>query len=418
MWIVIAVVTTLVVTFLVSNLSAETAVDHQIEPLYAVGDEQFARVMGQLLGPPVAPGNAVEALHNGDQIFPAMLAAIRSARRTICFETYVYWQGQVAEDFSQALAERAKNGVAVHVLLDWLGSQKVDERLVEQMRAAGVEVQRYHPVRWYDLDRVNNRTHRKLLVVDGEVAFTGGVGIADEWRGKAQDPEHWRDDHFLVRGPVAAQMQAAFMDNWLKVAPGVLHGRDYFPPLQQVGAVQAQTFKSSPREGAASVRLMYLLAVAAARREIFMGNAYFIPDDVTVGALAAAARRGVRVRVVVPGPHIDSSVTRRASRSRWGKLLDAGVEIHEFQPTMYHVKLMVVDRRFVSVGSTNFDSRSFRLNDEANLNVFDEGFGAEMAEVLEDDVRRSRRVTVEQWRQRPWREKAKEKLAGLLRSQL
>ena len=416
--IVIAIVVTLLATLLLSNLTAETAVDHRVETLYGTSDEQFLRVMGQLLGPPVVGGNEVVGLHNGAQIFPSMLAAIRAARRTICFETYVYWQGQVAEEFSQALAERARAGVEVRVLLDWVGSQKVDEPLLAHMTAAGVNVERYHPLRWFQLDRVNNRTHRKLLILDGEVGFTGGVGIADEWRGDAQDPEHWRDSHFRVRGPAVAQMQSAFMDNWLKVRPEVPHGREYFPSIGDNGATSAQMFKSSPREGAASVRLMYLLAIAAAENEILMGNAYFIPDDAAVAALVAAARRGVSVRIVVPGPHIDSSVTRRASKSRWGPLLEAGVELHEFQPTMYHVKLLVVDRRFVSVGSTNFDSRSFRLNDEANLNVFDQAFGEQMARVLEADLAKSRPVGLAAWRNRPWREKAKERLAGLLRSQL
>jgi cardiolipin synthase len=417
-WIAAALVTALVLWVLLSNLRPETAVNHRVRPLYGSEDAQFERVLGQLLGPPVVPGNQVQALHNGDRIFPAMLEAIRSARRTICLETFIYWQGTIAEEFSQALAERARSGVAVHVLMDWIGSKKVDERLVGQMRSAAVQVERYHPVRWYTLDRINNRTHRKLLVVDGKLGFTGGVGIADEWRGDARNPDQWRDTHFRVRGPVVAQLQAAFMDNWLKVRPQVLHGPEYFPPLGPAGETPAQTFKSSPREGAASARLMYLLAIAAARHEIVMGNSYFVPDDATVEALVAASERGVRVRIVVPGPRIDSSVTRRASRSRWGPLLERGIAIHEFQPTMYHVKIMVVDHRFVSIGSTNFDNRSFRLNDEANVNVFEKAFGREMAEVLEADLARSQEVTLAQWRSRPWREKAKERLAGLLRSQV
>ena len=418
MWIAAAVVTALVLWVVVSNLRPRTTVNHEVSPLYGCEDPQFERVLGQLLGPPVVPGNRVDALHNGDRIFPAMLEAIRSARRTVCLETFIYWRGAIAEEFSQALAERAQSGVAIHVLMDWLGSKKVDEHLIRRMRSADVQVERYHPIRWHDLDRINNRTHRKLLVVDGEIGFTGGVGIADEWRGDARNPDEWRDSHFRIEGPVVAQLQAAFMDNWLNVRPHVLHGPQYFPPLGPAGKTPAQTFKSSPREGAASARLMYLLAIAAAQREIVMGNSYFVPDDATVEALVAAADRGVRVRIVVPGPRIDSSVTRRASRSRWGPLLERGIEIHEFQPTMYHVKIMVVDRRFVSLGSTNFDTRSFRLNDEANLNVFEEAFGAEMAGLLEGDLARSRQVTFDQWRHRPWTEKVKENLAGLLRSQV
>jgi cardiolipin synthase len=417
--IVLSSVVTIAASLILRNLaSGESKIDHKIAHLFGVADGQFTRSIGHLLGPPIVGGNRVTALHNGDEIFPAMLETVRAAEKTITFETYIYWEGEIAREFSAALAERAKAGVKVHVLLDWLGSKKVKEDLIEEMRRSGVDVERYHPLRWYNLDRVNNRTHRKLLVVDGRIGFTGGVGIADEWGGKGDSPKHWRDTHYHIEGPVVADVQAAFMDNWLKTRSEVLHGEDYFPPLEEAGTVSAQLFKSSPRQGSESVRLMFLLAIASAQKSIRIGNPYFVPDDLVVATLIAARKRGVSIELVLMGPVTDSEFTRKASRSRWGPLLEAGVAIYEFQPTLYHNKLMVVDDCLVSVGSTNIDNRSFRLNDEANLNVLDTAFAQEQVRQLRQDKARSRPVSLEAWRHRPRKEKLLEFGAGLLRSQL
>jgi cardiolipin synthase len=286
------------------------------------------------------------------------------------------------------------------------------------MIEAGIEVERYRPLRWYSLSKMNSRTHRKILVIDGRLGFIGGVGIADQWTGNAQSPAHWRDSHFQVEGPVVAHLQAAFADNWMKTRAGVFNHADYFPDLPSRGDSIAQVFKSSPREGGDSARLMFLLSISAARQRILIANSYFVPDRRTVDALLEARARGVHVQVIVPGKHIDTKTTRRASRSLWGALLEAGVEIYEYQPTMYHCKLMVVDDRWVSVGSTNFDNRSFRLNDEANLNACDPTLAREQVLAFESDKRLSHRVTLDEWRRRPWRDKAIERLAGLLRSQV
>jgi len=398
--------------------SGERKVRYQVETLYTVDDPQFERAMGHLLGPPVVGGNKIVGLLNGTQIFPAMLAAVRKATRSVTFETYIYWSGEIGREFSEALVERAAAGVRVHVLLDWLGSEKLDEAMLQRMRDAGVQVEKYRPLRWYNLSRINSRTHRKLLVVDGTIGFTGGVGIADQWQGNGDSPEHWRDSHFQLEGPAVAQLQAAFMDNWIKTRSEVLHGDDYFPLLPETGSIGAQVFKSSPREGSSSVRLMYLMSIAAAQNHILLANSYFVPDSLCIAALVAAKRRGVRIEIIVPGPLIDTGITRRASRSRWGKLLEVGIEILEFQPTMYHCKVMVIDGLWLSVGSTNFDNRSFRLNDEANLNAFDRELAQEQTRAFEDDKRRSKQVTLAQWRNRPLREKLIEHIAGLLRSQL
>ena len=417
--ILLSSLTTIVVSLVLRNLaSGESKIEHRVAPLFGVADGQFTRSIGHLLGPPIVAGNRVTALHNGDEIFPAMLEAIRGAARSITFETYIYWEGEIAREFSAALAERAQAGVKAHVLLDWLGSKKVNEDLIEEMRHAGVDVERYHPLRWYNLDRVNNRTHRKLLVVDGRLGFTGGVGIADEWNGKGDSPQHWRDTHYQIEGPVVADVQAAFMDNWLKTRSEVLHGEAYFPALEEVGTVAAQMFKSSPRQGSESVRLMFLLAIASAEKCIQIGNPYFVPDDLAIATLVAARKRGVEVELVLMGRVTDSELTRKASRSRWGPLLEAGVSIYEFQPTLYHNKLMVVDDCLVSVGSTNIDNRSFRLNDEANLNVLDSAFAQEQVRQFKKDKAHSRPITLEAWRKRPRTERLLEHAAGLLRSQL
>ena len=404
---------------LIANLStSEKKIEQEIEHLYSVRDPQFARSLGTLLGPAILPGNRVTPLLNGNQIFPAMLAAIHNARRSINFETFIYWSGEIGRDFAQALITQARAGIEVHVLLDWVGTGRMDRSVIQEMEEAGVQVVKYHPLRWYNLGRLNNRTHRKLLVIDGAIGFTGGVGIADNWLGNAEDPEHWRDSHFRVEGPAVAQIQAAFMDNWIEATAAVLHGDDYFPELPMIGTQQAQMFKSSTSEGGESVRLMYLLSIASAEQSVQIGNAYFVPDDLAVATMVSARRRGVEVEIIVPGRHIDAKVVRRASRSRWEPLLEAGVAIYEYQPTMYHAKVMVVDGMLTSVGSTNFDNRSFRLNDEANLNVLDAEFAAAQAAQFGADKGRSRRLTLEGWRNRPRHEKLVEWLAGLLRLQL
>jgi cardiolipin synthase A/B len=418
MSVVLAVVATLVVVLLLVNLSyGGKEIQKEVAHLYGAGDPQFARSMGTLLGPSLLAGNRVRALCNGDEIFPAMLDAIRAARRTITFETYIYWSGEIGRAFADALAERARAGVKVHVLLDWVGSGKMDAMTIASMEQAGIEVRKYHPLRWYNLGRLNNRTHRKLLVVDGRIGFTGGVGIADQWLGNAEGPEHWRDSHFQLEGPAVAQMQAAFMDNWIETRSVVLHGDDYFPALEPVGPHVAQVFKSSSTEASESARLMYLLSIASATRSVRIANAYFVPDSLSVETLVAAQRRGVRVEIIVPGRHTDAAVVRKASRSRWGPLLEAGVSIYEYRPTMYHTKVMIVDDIWASVGSTNFDSRSFRLNDEANLNILDPGFAREQAEVFEEDRARSTLITLAMWNSRARSEKIKGRLAGLLRLQ-
>jgi len=413
----IFVLTTLAWLLLQNLTLGDKQIDERIEVGYAASDPQFERVMGAVLGPSIVGGNRVQALQNGDEIFPAMLGAIRGARHTITFETYIYWSGTIGKEFAQALAERARAGVSVHVMLDWWGTELKASNL-DAMRAAGIALQRYNPPRLSTLGRMNNRTHRKLLVVDGRTGFIGGVGIADAWRGQAQDPQHWRDIHYRVEGPVVAQLQAAFLNNWVTVTGRVLHGQQYLPPLEAVGTQAAQAFTSSPGGGAESMQLMVLMSIAAARNTLALSMAYFVPDNAAVNSLVAAARRGVRVQLIVPGARTDREILRRASRFEWGPLLRAGVEIYEYQPTMYHCKVMIVDGLWTSVGSTNFDSRSFSVNDEANLNVLDAPFALAQRAIFDADLRLSRRVTLAEWESRGWRDKLLDALAGTLSSQL
>lgn len=410
-----AVATALITTFVRNFISGEKKIRTRIEHLYGVKDPEFERAMSQLLGPPIVPGNRVKALHNGDEIFPAMLDAIARAERTITFETYIYWDGEISRCFAAALAARARAGVKVHVLMDGFGCNCHDGESLAEMRDAGVELEIYHVA---NMARANHRTHRKLLVVDGRIGFTGGVGIADDWLGDARSPEEWRDSHYQVEGPVVAQMQAAFLDNWMKTRALVLHGDEYFPALEEVGPHRCQMFKSSPMEGSESARLMFQLSIAAAEHSIKIGNAYFVPDDLTTETLISAAKRGVNVEILMPSKELDSIFVRHASRHRWGYLLKNGVKMYEFTPTMYHCKCMIIDGLWTSVGSANFDNRSFRLNDEANLSIIDKDFAADATAKFDEDILRSSPISIEDWENRSLPIKAVDAAAALLRSQL
>jgi cardiolipin synthase len=386
--------------------------------LYTSGDPDFRRALGILLGPPLVAGNRVTTLINGDRIFPPMLAAIRAAKISVTFETFVI-RDPIGGAFCEALAAAAERGVSVCILLDWLGSRGMDPQLIEATRKAGCDLQLYHPPTWFHLGRLNNRTHRKVLIVDGAIGFTGGVGMGNEWLGDAQDAAHWRDSHYQVEGPVVAQMQAVFVDNWIKATGRVLHGPEFFPATYvDAGDMDAQMFGSSPVGGSESMHLMILLALTAAQKSIDIENAYFVPDRLTAEALAVAARRGVRVRIVVPGKFTDARVGRWAAQALYGDLLDAGVEIYEYQPTMIHCKVLVIDGTWTSVGSANFDDRSFRLNDEANLNVFSSDLAAEQIRYIEADIASSKRMVLRRWARRSSTRRIYESLALLLRSQL
>ncbi len=419
MLILSTIIFTIVTVIVVMNfVTGEKKISQNVQRHYALEDAQFMRSVSALLGPAFLDGNEVKILVNGDAIFAEMLDAIRSAKQTITFETFIYWADSIGEEFASALIERAQSGVKVHVLLDWVGSVKMQQKQLDRMLKAGVAIQRYHKLHWSHLTRLNNRTHRKLLIIDGKLGLTGGVGIADQWRGNARNPDEWRDTHFKVTGPVVGQMQAVFMDNWIKSRGEVLHDDQYFPLLKKTGSMSAQMFSSSPSGGGDSMILMYLMAITAAQKSIDLSSAYFVPDDLSIKALVAAAKRGVKIRIITPGKQIDTELVRRASRSSWGEMLKADIQFAEYAPTMYHCKVLIVDHLMVSVGSTNFDNRSFRLNDEANLNVTDKKFALEQTQIFEADWSQSKTVSYKQWQKRPWQEKIIEQASRVFSSQL
>jgi cardiolipin synthase len=383
-------------------------------------DPAFMRVAAELTGAPVSEGNDIELLVNGDEIFPAFLETIRGAEQTLNLLTYVYWRGDIAVDVADALCERAKAGAEVNVLLDAVGTVKMDSGLIDRMEECGVCVRRFRPPKPYAVRRLNNRTHRKLLVADGRVGMTGGVGIAEEWTGDAEDPDHWRDTHVRVRGPVVAGLQGAFAENWLEATGDVLVGEGYLPKLDPLGDSGGlmQVVRSSAGVGDTNVEALYFLAIASAKRSVELTAAYFAPRPAFVEALVLAAERGVDVRVLVPGEHIDKAFVRVAGRRSYSTLLDGGVRIWEYCPTMLHAKTLVVDGVWSSVGSVNFDNRSFQLHDEATLCVHDEEFAGLLHEQFERDIEASEEIEAQRWRERPLPQRTVEAVTTIARREL
>ncbi len=385
---------------------------------YGPGDPAFPAALGPLLGAEFTGGNEVELLLNGDNFFPPMLDAIRAAQKTITLETYIWAPGVISDRFIEALTERARAGVKVHVLLDGMGTLKFRDDDRERLAVAGVEVIKYGRQHWWEIKpNINHRTHRKILVVDGHIGFTGGMCVDDKWLGNAESREVWRETQVRVEGPAVRQMQAIFAVNWMQTTGKLLLGDDYFPRFESAGRTPAQCFKSGPGEGAESARMSYMLAIAAARESIDIQHAYFIPDDLAVQMLLEARDRGVRIRVIVPAQN-DSRFGRAASRSRWRELLAAGVEFYLYEPALLHSKTMSVDDTFVTVGSVNFDNRSFSINDEIALNAIDPSLGRAHQRMFEDDLAKSTPYTFEEHEARPRYIKILDQFCGLFRSQL
>ena len=394
---------------------AEKKVRSRIVADYAPGDDTFVRTMGNVLGPPLLHGNEVTLLQNGDEIFPAMLTAIRSAERTITFENFLFSEGEVSDAFAEALAERARAGVKVHFLQDAMGSNCVRGRAIRLLKSSGAHVEIF---RFVHFATVNFRTHRKILVLDGRLGFIGGVGISDDWKGDGRTRGLWRDTHYQVQGPAVAQLQQAFIDNWLETRAELLHGDLYFPKLEKAGEHTCQAFKSSAGEGSDSARLMLLVSIAAARKSIRIANAYFVPDDLCRRTLIEALQRGVRVEIITPGPDFDAHTVRAVGKARWKPLLEAGARFYEYQPARFHCKYLLVDDCWASVGSANLDNRSLSLNEESNLNVLDKEWVEAHARVFDEDKSRSREITLRDWHARPIRDKMKGRLASIFRQQM
>lgn len=369
------------------------------------------------LGEPVLEGNRITPLHDGEEIFPAMLGAISGARESITFLTFIYWRGEIAREFAAELSAAARRGVEVRVLLDAYGAKKMDERLVEQMREAGCVVAWFHPFHWYTLRRYNKRTHRRALVVDGRVGFTGGVGIAEEWSAAAGD-DRWRDDHFRVEGPVVRYIQGAFAENWREATGEVLVGERLFPELEPAGDAEVMPILETPAGSVSKTGLLYWTLLNGARERVRIWTPYFVPYPELLDVILETARRGVVVELLVPNEQNDVGLVRHASQTFYADLLEAGVRIHEYRPTMMHVKAMTVDEAWTVVGTANFDNRSFELNYEIVLAVRDPELNAEMNRSFERDLRRSDRITasdVEAW---SLLERARDHIYALLRDQI
>ncbi|MDP0491370.1 MAG: phospholipase D-like domain-containing protein [Verrucomicrobiota bacterium JB023] len=364
---------------------------------------------------PTRDGNHLEMLINGQEIFPRMLQAIRDARHSISLETYVYWAGEIAVEFAESLARAAKRGVIVRVVLDWYGSKKMDRGLIERMDQAGVKVRHFRPLKWYDLKRSNQRTHRKLMVVDGQVGFTGGVGIAEEWTGDAEDPQHWRDNHYQLRGPIVGDMQRLFFAHWEEDDRPEAQDKRFYPTLKPEGNLECRLIAAEPSEGENLIERIYLDMLAKAEERFLAVAPYFAPSETIIAELVKAAKRGVKVEVIAAGENNDMRVVRKAFRHDWGDLLEAGVDIYEYNRTLIHVKMLIVDEKQLLIGSSNFDIRSLRINSEACILIEDKSWIQKHAEVFADDRQLSEKISYEQWKSRPPLMKAKDRLSHTLR---
>jgi cardiolipin synthase A/B len=384
-----------------------------------VREASFLRAAEALTGAPVSYGNDADLLINGDEIFPAYLDAIRQAQETVNLLTYAYWRGDIASEVAETLCEKAHAGVECNVIVDAVGAAKMDRQLVGKMRDAGVEVCYFRPPKPYAVKRLQHRTHRKLLIVDGTVGFTGGVGIAEEWTGNAQDPDHWRDTHVRVRGPVVRGLQGAFAENWLECTGDVLAGDRYLPFVEELeDGGPMQVMRSSATIGDTNAEALVYLALAAAKRSIELTSAYFVPRPAFTDALVEAAERGVRLRILVPGSHIDKEFVRTAGRAAYDELLGAGIDIYEYRPTMLHAKTLTVDGAWSSVGSVNFDNRSFQLHDEVTLCVQSERFAGRLHDAFERDLESSERIDPGEWSNRPVVQRVRERLTKYGRREL
>jgi cardiolipin synthase len=370
-------------------------------PSLAVSDTSFKETMAAHTSAAVVSGNSVELLLNGERIFPAKLALIRAARTSISYAEYFYADGEPALSIADALADRCRAGVDVKILVDGVGALAMNKDARRTMEAAGCHVVTFRPVGRLTIARNNDRNHRRILVADGRVGITGGSGVSWKWRGDGRQAEHWRDTDVRIEGPIVSQLQAAFAENWREATGEVLGGPAWFPAAAEPrGRLVAHVVKSSPQHGSYGMESLFLLAVSGARRSIQVTNPYFLPDEHLGEAIVGAARRGVRVKILVPGV-IDHALVRDAGRRHFGKLLQEGVEIWEYKPALLHSKTMVVDGTWATVGSTNLDRRSFAMNDELNVAVYDPGFAAELERVFAADIARATRVTYEAWTRRP-----------------
>jgi cardiolipin synthase len=388
--------------------------DHELE----VDSELFLTSMAGATGSPFIGGNTLKILNNGDEFFPAMLEDVRRAEMSITIEAYIYWAGQIGREFADALSERAQAGVRVKILLDAIGSSDIGDEIVRILEGAGCQIAWYNPIRWYTLGRINHRTHRKSLIIDGRIGYTGGAGIADEWLGHAQDKDHWRDIQIRLEGPGVTPLQTGFAQNWLECTHELVSGPLYYPVADKAGDLSVLTIMSSPVTGASNARTLYYLSITSARKVIHLANPYFVPDPAATDTLIDARKRGVDVKIMVAGADNENWLSRRNAVRLYGRLLEAGIEILEYEGTLLHHKTMVVDGVWATIGTTNFDSRSFAHNEENNVCFYDRPLAHELDAVFARDTKKCTRIELEKWRQRGWFWKLQELIAAFLTEQV
>jgi cardiolipin synthase len=385
-------------------------------------DDRIARIRRTLegvIGVPATEGNRLDVLRNGDEIFPAMLEAIAGAQHTIDFLTFVYWQGQIGTRFAEQLSERARAGVRVRVLLDAWGAHPIDRTLIDLMDDAGVQVHWFRPLRRFEPSKMDHRTHRKVMIVDEAIGFTGGVGIADEWSGDARDESEWRDTHFRVTGPAVDGLRAAFLDNWAETDPTLFEdGVDRFPDQPRPGQAVVQCVRGASETGWADVSTLFLTLMQLAERRLRITTAYFVPDDALCQRLCDAADRGVKVEILLPGPHADKRFVQAGGEAAYAELMEHGVELWNFQPSMLHAKVMTVDGLVATVGSANLNARSTELDEEVNLVALDPEFVSILDRQFDEDLERSVRIEQARWDERSVGQRAFEKLVTPLRGHI
>jgi cardiolipin synthase len=397
---------------------AESPPRYGLDHEFSTEDEEFVASMEGATGVACSEGNCLDVLNNGDAFYPAMLDAIQAAELSITIEAYIYWAGEIGRRFAEALAAKSRDGVRVKILLDAVGASSIGEEILRILEGGRCQLAWYNPMFWRRIGRYNHRTHRKSLIIDGRVGFTGGAGIADHWKGNARNPREWRDTMIRMEGPAVSALQTGFGQNWLQTTGELISGPIYYPPHDANGALKLQTIMSSPEIGASSVRIMYYLSIICARESIFIANPYFVPDAAAIEALLDARRRGVDVRVMVSGTYNDNWLARQNSVRLYGPLLRAGIRIFDYNHTMLHHKTMVVDGRWSTVGTTNFDNRSFSHNEESNVCCYDERLAAHLNQAFEVDMTGCMEVTYDMWKRRGILRRIGEVLASFVEEQI
>jgi cardiolipin synthase len=372
----------------------------QLRSAVAADDPRSPAYVAALVGADLSRGNTYDVLTNGDQIFPPMLEAIENAKRRISFEAFVYETSEIGNRFTTALEGAARRGVQVYIVLDWFGASALEQTDVQRLKDAGCHVVYYNEASWYEFEEANYRTHRKILVVDGEIGFTGGAGVADHWLGNGQDADHWRDTHVRIRGPIVRILEGAFFKNYVESA-GVIATPELDDAVPETGTEGSSiVVRSSSTGGSSDLKRLYLLLIASARLTIDVASPYFITDESTMWALGDAAARGVKIRILTEGDTTDAKSVKHASRAAYDQLLSLGIELYEFQPTMMHTKVLVVDGVWSTFGSANFDNRSFELNEELNIAVVNRDLGTRFLQDFQQDLQKSQRLDLDTWRMR------------------